>query len=156
MKLSVALTALMAAPLRCHCESQNMNQGGVPYRIANAPTYDIEELAKSYEYFDVYSLPIKTLYSEVHWTSHGNQPLPDALTKRFENKVMALMGYEVDQVRTDPETGEEVSMPITWAYNHHYMAVRMMLIAWIRCVIFRLFAVLKISNDISLFSISTW
>ena len=36
---------------------------------------------------------------------------------------MALMGYEVDRVRNDPTTGKEVSVPITWAYNHHYMVV---------------------------------
>ncbi|KAL3928147.1 MAG: hypothetical protein SGARI_005125 [Bacillariaceae sp.] len=82
-----------------------MNQGGLPYTIANAPTYDTEELSKSYEYFDVYSLPIKPLYSEVHWTSHGHLPLPDEVIQRFENgKVMALMGYEVDQVLEQPVT----------------------------------------------------
>lgn len=105
--------------------TQNMNQGGLPYRIANAPDFDTEELSKLYDYFDVYSLPIKTLYSQVHWTSHGAIPLPDHIIDRFQDgKVMALMGYEVDQVRDDPVTGEEVSVPITWAYNHHYIAVR--------------------------------
>lgn len=34
---------------------------------------------------------------------------------------MAITGYEVDQVR-QLEGGEEVSVPITWAYNHHYSA----------------------------------
>jgi hypothetical protein len=125
LKFPVWMVALGAA--FCDASSdqarQNMNEGGVPYSIANAPYYDTEELAKSYEYFDVYSLPIKTLYSQVHWTSHGNLPLPDDVIKRYEDgKVMALMGYEVDQVRTDPKTGEEVSLPITWAYNHHYIA----------------------------------
>ncbi|KAG7355191.1 stress up-regulated Nod 19 domain containing protein [Nitzschia inconspicua] len=103
--------------------NNNMNQGGLPYRIANAPDFDTNELSKSYEYFDMYSLPIKTLYSQVHWTSHGDIKLPDDIIERFQEdgKVMALMGYEVDQVRDDPETGEEVSVPLTWAYNHHYM-----------------------------------
>jgi hypothetical protein len=101
-----------------------MNQGGLPYRISNAPNFDTDELSKSYEYFDMYSLPIKTLYSQVHWTSHGPIKFPDHIIERFQDgKVMALMGYEVDQVRIDPETGREESVPITWAYNHHYMVV---------------------------------
>jgi hypothetical protein len=103
-----------------------MNQGGLPYRISNAPNYDTGELANLYEYFDVYSLPIRTLYSQVHWTSHGPIPLPSHIVKRFQqqDKVMAVMGYEVNQVRLDPHTGQEDSVPLTWAYNHHYMVVR--------------------------------
>jgi hypothetical protein len=49
-----------------------MNDGGIPYQIANAPNYNTDSFLSNVEYFDVYSLPIKTLYSEVHWTSHGN------------------------------------------------------------------------------------
>lgn len=106
-----------------HASSQNMNQGGLPYRIANAPDFDTDELSKTYEYFDVYSKPIKTLYSQVHWTSHGNLALPDDVIDRYQDdKVMALMGYEVDQVMVNDD-GNEVSVPITWAYNHHYIAV---------------------------------
>ena len=48
--------------------------------------------------------------------------------KRFAGKVMAITGYEQDQVMVTP-TGQpgvnpsrDVSVPINWAYNHHYMA----------------------------------
>ena len=43
-------------------------------------------------------------------------------------KVMAITGYEQDQVMVTPRgrPGEnpeqDVSVPINWAYNHHYMA----------------------------------
>jgi hypothetical protein len=101
-----------------------MNRGGLPYTISNAPNYDTEQLSQRYQYFDMYSLPIQSVYSQVHWTSHGSIPLPLHIIRRFQNgTVMALMGYEVDQVRNDPITGLEVSVPITWTYNHHYMAV---------------------------------
>jgi len=101
-----------------------MNAGGLPYRISNAPAYDTEALSRTTEYFDMYSLPIKTLYSQVHRTSHGGLKLPENIIERFQGgKVMALMAYEVDQVRNDPTTGQEVSVPLTWAYNHHYMVV---------------------------------
>jgi hypothetical protein len=52
--------------------------------------------------------------------------LPDHIIERFANgKVMAMRGYEVDQVRTiltEEGEEEEVSVPITWAYNHHYIS----------------------------------
>lgn len=100
-----------------------MNQGGLPYQIANAETFDTDKLAVNTTYFDVYSLPIRTLYSQVHWTSHGDISLPPEIVEQFSNgEVLAMVGYEVDQVRTDDTTGEEVSVPISWAYNHHYCA----------------------------------
>jgi len=34
---------------------------------------------------------------------------------------MAVTGYEVDQVRITKD-GEDIPVPITWAYNHHYGA----------------------------------
>jgi hypothetical protein len=97
--------------------AKNMNGN---YKIGNSDRFDTEYQG---EFFDVYSKPISTLYSEVHWMSHGNLPLPQDIVERFENgKVMAVTGYEVDQVMTDPDSGEDRSVPITWAYNHHYTA----------------------------------
>jgi len=84
--------------------------------------------SKGHEYFDVWAPEIATHYGEVFWTSQGNQPLPKAIVDRFKGKVMAITGYEQDQVMVVP-TGhpganpeQDVSVPINWAYNHHYMA----------------------------------
>jgi len=100
--------------------AKNMNQGG-PYKVANSDTFETE-FSDDREYFDVYSKPIKTLYSQVHWISHTNIPLPQEIIDRFDGgKIMAVTGYEVDQVRR-LESGDEVPVPITWAYNHHYAA----------------------------------
>lgn len=94
-----------------------MNKG--EYLVANSDTFGTNY--KDREYFDVYSKPIKSLYSQVHWKSHGQMPLPEDIVQRFSNgKLMAITGYEVDQIRK-LESGEEVSVPITWAYNHHYV-----------------------------------
>lgn len=102
-------------------EGKNMNDDGTMYKIANSLTNQGMEYPDDMEYFDVYSKPIKTLYSQVHWTSHGGIPLPADIVERFANgKVMAITGYEVDQVRQLNDQGEEVSVPITWSYNHHY------------------------------------
>ena len=56
-------------------------------------------------------------------------PLPTELVKRFEGKGMAIMGYEVDQVRKKGDKDfdgsilqEDVSVPINVAYNHHHDA----------------------------------
>lgn len=34
---------------------------------------------------------------------------------------MAIVGYEFDQVITNPD-GTESPVPVTWSYNHHYSA----------------------------------
>ena len=43
-----------------------------------------------------------TTDGEVFWTDQGTTPLPDDIIKRFDGKVMAIMGYEQDQVIVDP------------------------------------------------------
>ena len=62
------------------------------------------------------------------WTDQGNQPLPKEIVDRFDGKVMAIVGYEADQVMVQPtgkpgaDPTKDVSVPINWAYDHHYMA----------------------------------
>jgi len=51
-----------------------------------------------FQYFDVWAPEIATHYGEVFWTSQGNQPLPPHIVERFKGKVMAITGYEQDQV----------------------------------------------------------
>ena len=75
------------------------------------------------ESFDVYMGPIKHLYSEVFWTELPEVPLPDGLIERFAGKGMAIIGYEVDQVRKGAgPNGEDVGVSINMAYNHHHDA----------------------------------
>ena len=105
---------LLWSLILCMTVAENMNGGG--YKIANSASY-VAEYTSQQKFFDVYSKPIKTLYSEVHWRSHGKIPLPDDIIENFADKVMAVVGYEVDQVQADG-----TSVPITWAYNHHYCA----------------------------------
>eukprot|EP00005_Dracoamoeba_jomungandri_P011599 CAMPEP_0174265228 /NCGR_PEP_ID=MMETSP0439-20130205/25700_1 /TAXON_ID=0 /ORGANISM="Stereomyxa ramosa, Strain Chinc5" /LENGTH=693 /DNA_ID=CAMNT_0015351583 /DNA_START=91 /DNA_END=2172 /DNA_ORIENTATION=+ len=94
------------------------------YVIANPnsriATFSTDYGAKNAEFFDVYSPPIQTVYAEVYWTMMDPVKLPAEIVKRFDNKVMAVIGYEVDQVRKTPQG--DVSVPIFWAYNHHYEA----------------------------------
>jgi len=72
-------------------------------------------------YFDVYSPPISSTYGEVYWTMMEPVPLPPEVVSQFSGKTMAIVGYETDQVFYSPGKGD-VSVPITHAYNHHYMA----------------------------------
>eukprot|EP01045_Picozoa_sp_COSAG04_P016800 COSAG04_NODE_1435_length_6769_cov_40.700150_5_plen_150_part_00 len=95
-----------------------MNAGGVPYTISNpAPEghFSTEFADESPEFFDVYA-EVKTRYSQVYWTRSPNLPLPKDIVERFEGKVMAITGYEVDQVMKTPD-GDK-SVPIYNAYNH--------------------------------------
>jgi hypothetical protein len=78
------------------------------YSIANSDKF-VTDYDDTVEYFDVLSDKISTLYSEVHWRMHGDIKLPDEITRRFSNKVMAIVGYEVDQV----EEGSGKSVPIS-------------------------------------------
>merc|ERR1719183_195726 len=88
-----------------------MNAGGVPYEISNPPgsTPTWKGQAGDYstnfrynvkgpvEYFDVYG-EVRTRYSQVYWTRNAPINLPPELVARFKGKVMAITGYEVDQV----------------------------------------------------------
>jgi len=64
------------------------------------------------EYFDVYHGPITSVYSQVWWTSTANA-IPAEIVKRFDGKVMAIVGMESDQVMKNKD-GSETSVPITW------------------------------------------
>jgi len=70
------------------------------------------------EYFDVYSPLIKQLYSQVFWKGLEPVSLPDDIVKRFDGKGMAVVGFEMDQVRRTDEG--DVSVPISVVYNHHF------------------------------------
>ena len=60
---------------------------------------------------------------QIWWTELPESKLPPELVKRFEGKGMAIMGYEVDQVRKKGDKDfdgsilqEDVSVPINMAY----------------------------------------
>eukprot|EP00040_Diaphanoeca_grandis_P037212 m.241412 g.241412 ORF g.241412 m.241412 type:complete len:883 (+) comp33774_c0_seq2:100-2748(+) len=72
------------------------------------------------EYFDVYSPPITSLYSQVFWTGLPAVDLPADIVQRYAGRGMAVVGFEIDQVRQTPEG--DVSVPINVAYNHHFEA----------------------------------
>ncbi|VDI62037.1 Hypothetical predicted protein [Mytilus galloprovincialis] len=93
-----------------------------------AVPFNDDYMSKGHEYFDVYSPEIATHYGEVFWTDQGNNLIPQEIIDRFAGKVMAITGYEQDQVMVYPldkpglNPENDVSVPINWAYNHHYMA----------------------------------
>jgi hypothetical protein len=89
------------------------------YTVTNSLTYSTKYEA---EYFEVYSPLIRTLYSEVFWKFQDPVVLPPAIVERFSGKVMAIVGYEVDQVQLADDGGKDKPVPVTWAYNHHYSA----------------------------------
>jgi hypothetical protein len=110
--LAFCIAALVAAA--------NMNLGG--YRISNPAGSRSAGSVRDFtdEYFEVYSPAIRSQYAQVYWTLMEPVPLDPALVKRFANKTIAITGYEVDQVRKTPQG--DVPVPITHAYNHHYVA----------------------------------
>ena len=85
---------------------------------------------------DVYSPEISTKYGEVFWTMMDPVPLNKDIVDKFSGKIMAVVGYETDQVSTDEKKlnsedilkqvirtpDGDISVPIIHAYNHHYCA----------------------------------
>lgn len=72
------------------------------------------------EFYDVYSPPMTTLYSQVWWSPLAPTPMPDEMIRKYNNSGMAIVGWEIDQVRRTPHG--DVSVPISATYNHHYVA----------------------------------
>mmetsp|Transcript_2949 Transcript_2949/g.6209 ORF Transcript_2949/g.6209 Transcript_2949/m.6209 type:complete len:755 (+) Transcript_2949:19-2283(+) len=70
------------------------------------------------ESFDVYSPPIRSLYSQVFWKALPPVPLPEDVVARYSGQGMAVVGFEVDQVRRTPSG--DIPVPISVAYNHHF------------------------------------
>ena len=108
------------------CGFTNMN--GDVYGISN-PNYTdpisfptiYSKINSETEFFEVYSPQITSQYAMVYWTMMPPVPLPKNIVNRFNGKKIAIVGYEVDQVFTN-DAGVDSSVPITWAYNHHYEA----------------------------------
>lgn len=120
-------------------ETGVMNAGGIPYKISNPPgstsdwvgtpgnysTDFLHNVEGEVEYFDVYG-EVRTQYSQVYWTRNTPINLPDALVKRFAGKVMAITGYEVDQVtHSGPQTGTttKVCFPAVAHVMHWFRSV---------------------------------
>ena len=104
----------------------NMN-GPHLYGIANPNmssgyfSTNFTDITPNAEFFDVYTTPITSKYADVYWTMMPEIPLSKEIVSRFNNKVMAVTGYEMDQVIVHPN-GTEESIPCSWSYNHHYVA----------------------------------
>ena len=100
------------------------------YQVASGKniktTFNDDYASKGHEYFDIWAPEIATHYGEVYWQYQGEAKFPDEIIKRFDGKVMAITGYEQDQVMVQPvgqpgvHPEKDVSVPINWAYNHHY------------------------------------
>mmetsp|Transcript_42291 Transcript_42291/g.76666 ORF Transcript_42291/g.76666 Transcript_42291/m.76666 type:complete len:891 (-) Transcript_42291:222-2894(-) len=118
----VALAASLGA-----CGATNLNgkylvSSGTRERVNFEDNY----AERGHEYFDIWSEEIATRYGESYWHDQGTLPLPSHIVKRFAGKVIAITGYEHDQVMVQPQgrpgmfPRRDASVPISWAYNHHY------------------------------------
>lgn len=116
MRFLLGSALLLAAS--CGAHAANMNGRPGQYKIANGNSMSDTSFSTDYEaeFFEVFSPLIRTRYSEVFWTML-EVPLPDSVQDRLKDKVVAIIGYEADQVKPNGE-----SVPITYSYNHHYCA----------------------------------
>ena len=56
--------------------------------------------------------------SQIWWTMGPVYRFPDSFINEYDDKTMAIVGYEWDQVIQN-EDGTETPIPVTWTYNHH-------------------------------------
>ena len=123
MLQTILVVPLAAALAGLHPAGENMNGR---YTFADPatgkpmPGWANKDYPGGVEFFDVYSPLITSKYSQVWWTMMANVPIPEDIRQRFDGKVMAVTGMETDQVQRTPDG--DVSVPLTWAYNHHYGA----------------------------------
>ena len=84
-----------------------------PRRFADYP--------RGAEPFDVYSPPVRSLYGQVVWAGLPPVDLPADVVARYAGRGMAVVGFELDQVRRGAGPGgADESLPITYSYNHHF------------------------------------
>lgn len=107
--------------------AQNLNGPYLLSRTPGAKPGPTPPFVQSYagyprpvEFFDIRSPNITTRYSQCFWDGLEPVNLPADVVARYAGKGMAIVGFEMDQVR---ETADgDVSVPITVAYNHHFEA----------------------------------
>ena len=111
---ALLVPAREAARTTEHVRIPNMNG---EYVIANSDAFPTNYMSYpgGVESFDAYHGPITSTYSQVWWTS-STDPLPREIIERFDGKVMAIVGVEMDQVRkgAGPD-GQDISVPINVA-----------------------------------------
>lgn len=118
MRAALGLAAVHAANMNGNYSIASGTRQDVPYNTDFA--------TKGMEYFDIWGPEIATLYGQVFWADQLMQPLPPDIVKRFTGKTIAVTGYEHDQVMVSPvgqpgvNPDKDVSVPMNWAYNHHY------------------------------------
>ena len=72
--------------------------------------------------YEVYSPPITTLYSQVWWAPLDPVNFPETMVKKYANRSVAIVGWEIDQVIRGNSSENDISVPINANYNHHYVA----------------------------------
>ena len=116
--MAVSLLALAGRAAAAITPTTEANMNG-EYLLAQTPngkgnwSTSFRDYPGGVESFTVYAGPVTSTYGEVFWTSLPQAKLPDELIKRFKGKGMAIVGFEVDQVRRTPEG--DVSLPINLA-----------------------------------------
>ena len=109
------------------------NMNGI-YPLSSTPHGNVSKFPKAFsEYgrgvqsFDVYSPLISQLYSQVFWKGLPPVDLPESIVSQFKGKGMAVVGFEMDQVRRIKEKDgtklKDIAVPINIVYNHHFESI---------------------------------
>jgi hypothetical protein len=118
----VATATAIAPPPFVPSQESNMN-GKYLFSLTPNATMDgfpaqYKDYPRGVEYFDIYSPEISSLYSQVFWKGLAPVKLPADIVARYAGKGMAVVGFEMDQVRKT--ANGDVRVPLNLAYNHHF------------------------------------
>ena len=130
MKMKAAAAALLLAAsltfsFSSAADDSNMNGAYVLSPTPNGPRanelfpLNYKDYPRGVEHFDVYSPEVSTLYSQVFWKGLPPVDLPSHIVEKYDGIGMAVVGFELDQVRR-LDNGTDISVPMTVAYNHHF------------------------------------
>lgn len=120
----VVVVVASAAVSETHHEKRQPNMNTQQYYLSETPGgHDTQKLfptryadyPRPVESFDVYSPLISQLYSQVFWKGLPPVDLPKEIVEKYKGKGMAVVGFEMDQVRR--VNGKDVSVPINAVYN---------------------------------------
>ena len=100
--LLLKLSYNLPSSSRKHDESMQVDNMNGQYLLSNShPNGKWDSSYNKFddiEYIDVYSPEISTKYGEVYWTMMDPVPLDKDVVDKFSGKIMAVIGYETDQV----------------------------------------------------------
>ena len=124
----VGALALLALP-HATLSLENMNGDYIIQELPDGPRHYNTSFASypalgrsnnTVRYVESYSEEMSTLYSQVWWTMGPVDRFSDKVIREMDGKIMAIVGYEFDQVIKNAD-GTETAVPVRDLCSRYYV-----------------------------------